>query len=149
MIFLPVVSDTAAYLLPRVALATQVAIETAREHGLQLNMASSKTEAVVATAGARRLGGRVLSWTVSGRQPSRSRRASRSDWFARIGTWEHRPSHEGEVRSSQLVDPTQERRTKPRDLPFALWGWYLALPQRFGHQRYGGYVHGALLDDCQ
>ena len=29
------------------ALATQVAIETAREHGLQLNMASNKTEAVV------------------------------------------------------------------------------------------------------
>ena len=45
--FLPVVSDTAAGLLPRVALATQVAIETAREHGLQLNMASNKTEAVV------------------------------------------------------------------------------------------------------
>ena len=43
----PVVSDTAADLLPRVALATQVAIETAREHGLQLNMASTKTEAVV------------------------------------------------------------------------------------------------------
>ena len=45
--FLPVVSDTAADLLPRVALAKQVAIETAREHGLQLNMSSNKTEAVV------------------------------------------------------------------------------------------------------
>ena len=45
--FLPVVSDTAADLLPRVALATQVAIETAREHGLQFNMASNKTEVVV------------------------------------------------------------------------------------------------------
>ena len=45
--FLPVVSDTAAGLLPRVALTTQVAIETAREHGLQLNMTSKKTEAVV------------------------------------------------------------------------------------------------------
>ena len=45
--FLPFVSDTAASLLPRVALAKQVAIETAREHGLQLNMTSNKTEAVV------------------------------------------------------------------------------------------------------
>ena len=34
-------------LLPRVALATQVAMETAGEHGLQLNMASKKTEVVV------------------------------------------------------------------------------------------------------
>ena len=34
-------------LLPRVGLVARVAIETAREHGLQLNMASNKTEAVV------------------------------------------------------------------------------------------------------
>ena len=40
--FLPVVNDTAAELLP-----WAVAMETAREHGLQLNMASNKTEAVV------------------------------------------------------------------------------------------------------
>ena len=33
--FLPVINDTAAELLPRAALATQVAMETAREHGLQ------------------------------------------------------------------------------------------------------------------
>ena len=45
--FLPVISDTAADLLPRVALVTQVTMETAREHGLQLNLASNKTEAVV------------------------------------------------------------------------------------------------------
>ena len=45
--FLPVVSDTAADLLPRVALAAQVVIETAGEHGLQLNMAANKTEVVV------------------------------------------------------------------------------------------------------
>ena len=41
--FLPVVSDTAADLLPRVALA--------REHGLQLNMASNKAEAVIDSRG--------------------------------------------------------------------------------------------------
>ena len=46
-VFLPVIGDTAAELLPRVALATQVTVETAREHGLQLNMDSNKTEAVV------------------------------------------------------------------------------------------------------
>ena len=45
--FLPVVSETATDLLPRVALATQVVIKTARENGLRLNMASNKTEAVV------------------------------------------------------------------------------------------------------
>ena len=67
--FLPVVSDTAAGLLPRVALATQVAIETAREHGLQLNMASNKTEAVVDFRGKGRqqvledLALEFLSWT--------------------------------------------------------------------------------------
>ena len=44
---LPVISDTAAELLPRVALSTQAVMQTAREHGLQLNMASIKTEAVV------------------------------------------------------------------------------------------------------
>ena len=49
---MPVVSDAA--LLPRVALATQVAIETAREHGMQLNMASNKTEAVVDFRGKRK-----------------------------------------------------------------------------------------------
>ena len=32
--FLPVISDAAAELLPRVALATQVTVETARERGL-------------------------------------------------------------------------------------------------------------------
>ena len=45
--FVRVMRDTAGDLLPRIALATQVATETAREHGLQLNMASHKTEAVV------------------------------------------------------------------------------------------------------
>ena len=44
--FLPVVSDTAADLLPRV-LAAQVVIEIAGEHGLQLNMVANKTEVVV------------------------------------------------------------------------------------------------------
>ena len=45
--FLPVISNTASELLPQVALATQVTMETTREHGLQLNIASNKTEAVV------------------------------------------------------------------------------------------------------
>ena len=45
--FLPVVSDPATDLLPRVALATQVVVDTAREHGLRLNMASNRTGAVV------------------------------------------------------------------------------------------------------
>ena len=45
--FLPVISDTAAELLPRFALATQITVETARRHGLQLNMDSNKTEANV------------------------------------------------------------------------------------------------------
>ena len=45
--FPPVISNTAAELLPQVAFATQVTMETTREHGLQLNIASNKTEAVV------------------------------------------------------------------------------------------------------
>ena len=49
--FLPVISGTAAELLPRVALATHVTLETARGHGLQLNMASYQTEAVVHSSG--------------------------------------------------------------------------------------------------
>ena len=44
---LPVISDTAAELLPQVALATEVTMETVREHGFRLNMASNKTDAVV------------------------------------------------------------------------------------------------------
>ena len=46
-LYLPVISDTAAALLPRVALATHVTMETAREHGLQPNMASNKTEVLL------------------------------------------------------------------------------------------------------
>ena len=88
--------------------------------GLQLNVASNKTVAVVVFQGMGRQ--QVLeelavdlSWTVSGPQPSRSRMASRSGWSARFGTWEHRLLvGQGEVRSSQVVVPPQERRTKPR-----------------------------------
>ena len=82
---LPVISDTAAELLPRVALATQVTMETAREHGLQLNMASNKMEAVVDFRGKGRQ--QVLedlsreSPVVDGQwTPTMLRRASRSGW---------------------------------------------------------------------
>ena len=51
--FLPVISDTAAERLPRVALASQVAMETAREHGLQLNMASYTTAGLTFGGGSR------------------------------------------------------------------------------------------------
>ena len=80
--FLVVISDTAADLLPRVSLATQATMETAKEHGLQLNLAATKTEAVFDFRGKGRqqVSDLSRSWMVSGRQQSRSRRASRSGW---------------------------------------------------------------------
>ena len=85
-------------------------------------MASNKTEAVVDFRGKGRQ--QVLEklavefpvvdgqWTPTVKV---AEMASRSDWSARIGTREHKPlMGQGEVRSSQLVDLTQERRTKPR-----------------------------------
>ena len=159
--FLPVVSDTAAGLLPRVALATQVAIETAREHGLQLNMASNKTEAVVDFRGKGRqqvleglalefpgrsvdpnrqgrgwrlakvgqhvsaLGNRGLSW-------SEARSGARGSSFCRKGGV---PGHAQEDPESEasLQDGQGGGRPRGCQLPFALWVWYLAFPQRFGH----------------
>ena len=74
---------------------------------MQLNMTSNKTGAVVDFRGKGRLQvleGLAVSWMVSGPQPSRSRMASRSDWSARIGTWEHRPlMGQGEVQSRAVV----------------------------------------------
>ena len=104
-------------------------------------------------------------------KPSRSRMASCSGWSARIGTWEqasHGTARSGARGSSfrrksgvpcyAQEDPESEASFQegqgggcPRgcQLSSALRGWYLAFPQRFGHWRYGGHVHGAFQDQAK
>ena len=110
-VFLPVISDTAAELLPRLALATQVTMETAREHGLQLNMASNKTEAVVDFRGKGRqqvlqdffAGVPCGGWSVDANSQSWRRRL--------VSTYRHLA--EGVVQSFRLVVPLRRRHTMP------------------------------------
>ena len=166
--FLPVVSDTAAGLLPRVALATQVAIETARERGLQLNMTSNKTDAVVDFRGKRRqqvLEDLALEFPVVDGQWTCPRRGWR---LAQVGQHVSALGHTGfswgTARSgargssfcrksgvpcyaqedSESEASIQEGQGGCRQLSSALRGWYLAFPQRVGRWRYG-----AFQDDCQ
>ena len=115
--FLPVVS--AADLLPRVALATQVAMETAREHGLQLNMASKKTEGVVDFRGKERqqvLEDLALEFLVVDGQWTPNVKVAEGIFLRLVSTFRHlgtQASHgatmgQGEVQSSQLVGLPQE-----------------------------------------
>ena len=159
---MPVVSDTAADLLPRVALATQVVLETAREHGLQLNMASNKTEAVVDFRGRGRqqvLEELAVEFPVVDGQwtPNRQGRGWRLaqigkhvsalgntglSWGkarsgARSSSFRRKsgvPSHAQEDPESEASFQESQGGGRPRgcQLPFAPWGWYVAFPQHFG-----------------
>ena len=118
---MPVVSDTAAGLLPRVVLATQVAIETAREHGLQLNVASNKTEAVVDFRGKGRQQVRedlALEFPVVDGQWTPTVHVADGVLLRLVSTYRHLGTQasqgHGEVQSSRLVVLPQERRTMLR-----------------------------------
>ena len=173
--FLPVVSDTAAGLLPRVALATQVAIETARggrKRGLQLNMASSKTEAVVDFRGKGRqqvLEDLALEFPVVDGQWTPTVHVADGvllrlvSTYRRLGTqvfsWSTGRSgargssfcRKSGVPCHAQEDPESEASIQEGQgqLSYALRGWYLAFPQRVGRWRFGGHVHGAFQDDCR
>ena len=163
--FLPVVSDTAADLLPRVALATQVVIETAREHGLQLNMASNKTEAVVDF----RCKGRqqvleelAMEFPVVDGQWTPTVKVADGVSLRLVSTYRHLETQvpRGTRRGSELTARrsagraayqatrkkilSQRRLSKKARVAVAR-----AVPQHFGYQRHGGHVHGAFQDDCQ
>ena len=176
--FLPVVSDTAAGLLPRVAPATQVAIATAKEHGLQLNMTSNQTEAVVDFRGKGRqqvLEELAVEFPVVDGQWTPTVHVADGVLLRLVSTYRHlgtQASH-GARRGPELAARrssaraayhatrkkilSQRRLSKKArvavacccQLPSALRGWYLAFPQRVGRWRYGGHVHGAFQDDCQ
>ena len=157
--FLPVVSDMAAGLLSRVAPATQVAIETAREHGLQLNMTSNKTEAVVDFRGKGRqqvLEDLALEFPVVDGQWTPTVHVA-DGRLAQVGQHVSALGHTGfswgTARSGARGSSFYSKGGVPcyaqEDPESEALRWYLAFPQRVGHWRCGGHVHGAFQDDCQ
>ena len=122
-------------------------METAREHGLQLNVASNKTEAVVDFRGNGRQ--QVLEdlsrefpvvdgqWTPTAKVEGVSLRL--------VSTYRQ----EDLESEAPLLKGRSGRRACGHWLSVALRGWYMAFLPCYGHQRHGAHVHGAFQDNCQ